>query len=379
MSSTSGALPRTWFLQFDVSRWRYAGMAFGISFLNLLTIGVYKPYGLTRIRKALYDNIYIGKFALTYTGTARTLSRKSFYPSLALLFLLIVPGLLSFALDWIGIAVISVLQLLMLVAYAEYLKFLSLRYELEQTSWRGLALTVGGSPWHYMQTSLLFQLGNLLTLGLLAPWRRVGLARITHGDLLLGRFPVGANFSVKPLLLTYLPGWALSLAGFAYGSWYYWKNAIIPLQTVLNGGAADPAMGAQMDPALFSGGMPTGAVDPATLAEIGVYYNAAVLFLTLFPLWQAWRIICLSPYEAAWWKHFFSGFTVVGASPRFEGDWLGLCGRGLVSFCCNFLTCNLSRPFTTYARIRYFVTHTIITGADSLEASLRAGARPVAI
>ena len=378
MSSTSGALPRTWFLQFDVSRWRYAGMAFGISFLNLLTIGVYKPYGLTRIRKALYDNIYIGKFALTYTGTARTLSRKSFYPSLALLFLLIVPGLLSFALDWIGIAVISVQQLLMLVAYAEYLKFLSLRYELEQTSWRGLTFTVGGSPWHYMQTSLLFQLGNLLTLGLLAPWRRVGLARITHGDLLLGRFPVGANFSVKPLLLTYLPGWALSLVGFAYGSWYYWKNAIIPLQTVLNGGAADPAMGAQLDPSLFSGGM-AGAASGDTVAQIGTFFNVLNLFFIVFPLWQAWRIICLSPYEAAWWKHFFSAFTVVGASPRFEGNWLGLCGRGVISFCCNFFTCNLSRPFTTYARIRYFVTHTVITGADSLEASLRAGARPVAI
>jgi uncharacterized membrane protein YjgN (DUF898 family) len=193
-----------------------------------------------------------------------------------------VPGVLSFTLDWIGIAVISVLQLLMLVAYAEYLKFLSLRYELEQTSWRGVSLSVGGSPWHYMQTALLFQLGNLLTLGLLAPWRRVGLARLTHGDLQLGRLPVSANFSVKPLLLTYLPGWALSLAGFVYGSWYYWKNAIIPLQTVLNGGAADPAMGDQLDPSMFSGGM-TGAASGDTMAQIGTFFNVLNLFFIVFP------------------------------------------------------------------------------------------------
>jgi hypothetical protein len=173
-----------------------------------------------------------------------------------------------------------------------------------------------------MQTSLLFQLGNLLTLGLLAPWRRVGLARITHGDLQLGRLPVSANFSVKPLLLTYLPGWALSLAGFVYGSWYYWKNAIIPLQTVLNGGAADPAMGAQLDPSMFSGGM-TGAASGDTMAQIGTFFNVLNLFFIVFPLWQMWKIVCLSPYEAAWWKHFLLGLYGRGGFTALRGELAG--------------------------------------------------------
>lgn len=365
MSSPSAAPPRATFIQLDVNRWRYAARGFGIALLNMMTLGLYKPYGLTRIRRALYNNLYIGKNPLHYAGTAQSLSRVSFYPSLAFLFLLLGPGGLQFYLDRTGIIILSGVQIVLLLAYAEYLRFLSLRYEMAQTSWRGLSFELGGSPFTYMGVALALQFANLLTLGLIAPWRRVLLARLTYGDMHLGAYPVQTSFSVKPLLLTYLPGWALSLAGFGYGSWYYWTSAIVPAVALWNGGAADPAMAQGIDPALFSGGMPV-AAGSDVMAQIGTYFNVLSLFFIVFPLWQAWKIFCLAPYEVAWWKHFFSGLTVQGASPRFEGHWVELGVRTLISFICNFFTCNLTRPFTTYERLQYFVRNTVITGMDRL-------------
>ena len=56
--------PKPLFVEFT-ARWaNYVGMAFGVALLNLITIGIYKPYGLTRIRRALYRQIYVGKETL---------------------------------------------------------------------------------------------------------------------------------------------------------------------------------------------------------------------------------------------------------------------------------------------------------------------------
>lgn len=382
MTSVNGARPRTYFLQFDVGRWRYAGMAFGIALLNMMTFGLYKAYGLTRMRRALYNNIYVGKDALSYSGDAGALSRVTFYPSLALLFLLLVPGILQFYVGWKGVVALTVLQALLLIPYNEYLKFLSRRFELGNTSWRGMSVELAGSPLHYAGMALLTQLGCLLTFGLLAPWRRVWLARVMYGQMSLGRLPVGSDFSVKPLLLSYLPGWLLSLGGFVYGCWYFWQNAGVALMGMIGGTTPDPAAAATpaggMDllsasgmPAGMGSGMGLGMGGGDDLGGLGPVLNALNLAFIVYPLWQMWKILCLAPYEAVWWRHFFAALTVGGATPRFEGNWFGLCWRALIAFVCNFMTANLSRPFTTYSRIRYFVTHTVIAQADALENALR--------
>lgn len=373
-------LPRVLLLGFSAPLFRYVGRAFGVACLNLLTLGLYKPYGLTRVRQALYPHVRIGRQALAYHGTAKGLAGVTFYPSLAFLFLFIGTGILPFFLPLVWSGIIGVCQVLVLAAYYHYLFYANRRYERSQVGWRDLALTLRGSAWTYMWMAFGSQLIVLLSAGLLAPWRRALLARYEGNNLLVGRYPVVCTVRVTPLLLWYLPGWALSAAGFGAAVWFFWVSGVQPVLTLLNGGPVDLAMAGSVDGAALSAssGLP-GAVPTETLAEIGTFMNALVLAFTLYPAWVVWRMICLAPYEQAWARAWAAGTTCAGMGLRYDGSLIrDLLYRSL-SFAANFTTANLTRPFTTYFGLKRLCGSFVVTIApDSpLAADLQSGTDPL--
>lgn len=356
--------PKPLFVEFS-ARWaNYAGMAFGVALLNLITIGIYKPYGLTRIRRALYRQIFVGKDTLDYSGDASSLSRSTFYPSLALLSLLLGPGILQFYVSMELAAAIGVVQMLLLVAFSQYLVFCQKTYELGQISWRGLSFSLDGSALRYMGQSCLAQFLKLISLGFYAPFARIKLDRQIYDQLHFGRHKVACTISPRPLLPLYIIGWIATLAGLAGAGYYYWINGLQPALIVINGGEADPAMASQVDPSTFSGGdmggIGGGAPDPQSMAQLGTLLHALFLAFSVYPLWVSWRQICLAPYEIAYWRHLAENLKAGPYRLRFEGGILRLILLNVISFQLNFFTANLSRPFTTFAKIRYFCSSTLV-------------------
>lgn len=352
--------PKALFISFNRKLTSYVGMAFGIAFLNLITIGLYKPYGLTKVRRALYNNITVGADSLEYTGDAASLSRVTFYPSLAVLFAMIVPGVLSFMFEsWTPIIVINVAQLFLIAAAYYYLGFRQRQYELSQIGWRGQSFTLMGSGGSNMGRAFGLQLANLLTFGLISPWRRVQLAQREFGQLYHGRTPMTCTLEVAPLLPLYLLGWLGSMAGLVVACLYAWNEALAPAWHLYNGGAVDLSAAPAMDASMFGGGE-MGAADPQALAELGVYMNALFVPFMVYPVWVVWRMLCLCPYEARWWQELADSLALGNLSVRFEGNALGLFVLNAISFSFNFMLANLTRPFTTYFRIRYFCTHLLV-------------------
>lgn len=351
--------PKPFFVSFDAPFGGYVGRAFGIAFLNLLSIGLYKPYGLTRTRRALYGHVRVGADALAYSGNARDLGRVTFYPSLALLFLLFVPAVLQFEVPLLWAGIIGVVQTLLLVMFYQFLFFRQRAYELANISWRGESLSLEGSAWAYMWDSFLTQLASLFSLGLLAGWRRTRLARRIYDNLWYGRQRVSCDLTMQRLWLVYLPGWLLSLAGFSYAVFYCYQQAWLPLLNLYHGGAPDPAMAAGISLDGGMGGM-GGAPDTESLAQIGTVMHAVVAVSLAWPGWVVWRKFCFAPFEHLWWRELADSLRCGNLRLRYEGGMVPLFLIDAISFIVNFTTANLTRPFTTYARLRHFCNRCVL-------------------
>ncbi len=367
--------PKTLFVSFDRSWAGYAGLAFGVSLLNLFTAGLYKPYGLTRIHKALYKNIYINGDALDYTGDAKSLSQVSFYPSLAFLFLLIVPSVLQFMVSLKAAVAIGVAQLVLVIAFYHYRGFLERQYELSQISWRGQSFTMTGSAYKSMWHSLGFQFAGLFTLGLTSLWRRLWLARRDYGGLYYGRTRAECTVSAKPLLMYFIPGWVFSTIGL-YCIWlwvredaiYVWTEMLSPMVS----GASQMAQAAAGQPQadFYGGGLGIpgmdGMSDPdAMAASMTKKINALFSVGLAWPVWMTWRQFCLALYEAKWLQHLAHNVKIGHLNADIDTGVASLFLLTTVSYNVNFIMVNLTRPFTTFARIRYLTKRLVVRDSSA--------------
>lgn len=361
--------PKPLFVSFDRSWAGYTGMAFGIAFLGLVTFGLYKPYGITHTRRALYNNIYIGGNPLAYTGSAASLSAVSFYPSLAFLFLLLVPGVLQFMVSLQTAVMIGVVQVLLVMAFYQYREFLERQYHLSNISWRGESFTLTGSAWRSMWISLGFQIAGLLTLGFTSLWRRLWLARRDYGGLYYGRQKVQCDIAAAPLLPSYLAGWACSLAGL-YFIWLFiredalmvWQDMLSPMMSGV-GAVTSAVSGNSTDfygGALGLPGMDMMSDPETAAAQLSAKVNAVFTVLLGWPMWVTWRMVCLSLYEARWWQVLSASLAVGPYRVIIESEPVVLTLLNTVWFNINFIMANLTRPFSTFSRIRYFTKRLII-------------------
>ena len=197
-------------------------------FLTLFTIGLYRFWAATRLRRYLWSNIRVGGDGLEYTGTGRELF-LGFLIALAVLaplsILYIVAHRLSLGSPILA-ASLQTIYFLALFIFLQVALFRSRRYRLSRTSWRGIYAGQTGSTWHYCGLFLGYGLLTIVTLGLALPWMHVALARYklnntcfgnrtmridAMGSALLGRWLVVMAVTVLPLALAILPNLAALL------------------------------------------------------------------------------------------------------------------------------------------------------------------------
>jgi uncharacterized membrane protein YjgN (DUF898 family) len=167
--------------------------------LELVTLGFYRFWLATDMRRHLWSHTSVGGDAPEYTGTAKELL-IGFLVALAIL----VPFYLVYF--FIGIeaeryqAFASVPLVLFFYLFAQFAIYRARRYRLSRTIWRGVRFWMSGSGWSYAWRAGLWTLLVIVTLGLALPWSHVALERykMRHsffGDL-PGRFdaPAGALF-----------------------------------------------------------------------------------------------------------------------------------------------------------------------------------------
>ena len=159
--------------------------------LELVTLGFYRFWLATDIRRHLWSNTSVGGDAAEYLGTAKELF-LGFLFALAIL----APVYLIYFL--LGVeaerqqAFASVPLVLFFYLFAQFAIYRARRYRLTRTVWRGVRFWMTGSGVSYAARSGLWALLVVATLGLALPWARASLERYkmrhtSYGDL-PGRF-----------------------------------------------------------------------------------------------------------------------------------------------------------------------------------------------
>lgn len=184
-------------------------LALANSLLTLVTLGIYRFWAKTRIRKYIWSSVDIGGDRLEYTGTGL---EKFLGFLVAVVVLAVYLGLIQIALFYFGlhfivepkteaqilmqlaVFYISAFALLPLILFARYR---SRRYLMARTRFLGIRFGMDKAAWGYVWRALAHGALSVITLGLLLPRQTFWLEkyktdRTWYGDQ---RFTQGGNWT----------------------------------------------------------------------------------------------------------------------------------------------------------------------------------------
>lgn len=230
--------------------------------LLMVTLGIYRFWLVTDVRRFLWSNTEIAGEPLEYTGTALELL-LGFLVAIALL----IPIYAGFFLAALDLGLLGKLSGLLAFAalgvLGQYAIYRARRYRLTRTIYRGLRFHQSGSAWSYAIRATLWWVATIVTLGLAYPFQMASLERYKmrntfYGDL-AGRFEA-SGFA---LLLRGLPMWllffaplALAIRGFVGIDWQALIDAIAQggddVMSKIEGG--NPGLGSAIVFAMLMGG-----------------------------------------------------------------------------------------------------------------------------
>jgi uncharacterized membrane protein YjgN (DUF898 family) len=232
--------------------------------LLVVTLGIYRFWLATDVRRFLWSNTEIAGETLEYTGTPLELL-LGFLIAIAIL-IPVYAGFFLAALDLGMLAKFSsVIAFAALGILGQYAIYRARRYRLTRTIYRGLRFHQEGSAWSYAFRAILWWIVTALSFGLAYPFQLASLERYKmrntfYGDL-AGRFEA-SGFG---LLLRGLPIWLLVFAPLALAVGEFigavdWKALV---EVLAQGGdnvmgkieGSNPGLGAVVVFAMLMGGV----------------------------------------------------------------------------------------------------------------------------
>ena len=202
---------------------------------SLLTLGIYRFWGKTRLRRHLWSSISFQGDALEYTGTAKEL----FVGFLIAMTVLVPLGvLINFADLFSPVDMITTVQIIQLVSAVIFLFLIQFaiyrarRYRLTRTTWRGIRGGQTGSAVRYALISMGHVVLLGLSLGLTMAWMNTTLERIKMNNTWLGDRKFSFDGSAGKLFkswffawLLFIPTLGLSLTWYKVAEWRYFTKS----------------------------------------------------------------------------------------------------------------------------------------------------------
>ncbi len=208
------------------------------AWLELVTLGLYRFWLATDIRRHLWSHTAVDGDHAEYTGTPKELL-IGFLVALAVLMpLYIVYFFIGLEAERVQ-AFASIPLFAFIYVFTQFAIYRARRYRLSRTVWRGVRFWMNGSGWAYAWRSSLWALAVLFTLGLALPWRTAALERFkmkhTFYGSLQGEFVGKGSDFFKQAWWLWLLSWPAAIfvfplpfiyAIFKAIEWRWWVNGM---------------------------------------------------------------------------------------------------------------------------------------------------------
>lgn len=209
------------------------------SVLLMLTLGIYRFWLTTDIRRFLWANTEVAGDGLEYIGTARELLLGFL---IAVVILLPINGAIFFAALGLGVIgqITGALALVVLALFSQYALYRARRYRLTRTVFRGLRFYQDGSAWRYAVCALFWWGMTIVTLGLAYPFGQASLERMKMRHTHYGDLPARFEGSGFTLFFRGLPMWLVVVGPFVFG--LFLMTVVVDwaaTMSVLNSGGSD--------------------------------------------------------------------------------------------------------------------------------------------
>ena len=193
--------------------------------LGMLTLGIYRFWGKTRVRQYLWSQFSFDNESFEYTGRGGELFR-SFLGAVGIFAVLVTA---SEGLEY-GLSLIAPgSERIVLVAFSLALYLLAglgaygaRRYLLSHTRWRSIRFGLSGSSGRYTKELLYSQLVNILTLGLYTPFRRNRLTNYLLNNTWFGSERFVYDGKGRDLFGRFLLAYLLTVPTFGL-VWFWYK------------------------------------------------------------------------------------------------------------------------------------------------------------
>lgn len=177
--------------------------------LTFLTVGIYRFWFVTNVRKNLWGRVFIDGSPAEYTGKAHELL-LGFLVALAILlpvYIVVFVATMYSPYPMLGVVVGYGLFFLLV----QFARFRARRYLVSRTVWRGIRFRQDGSALVYTALAAGWWLATLLTLGLAYPFMRASLERYRMSHTLLGDTRFVSEASGLSVLLNWVIVYALTI------------------------------------------------------------------------------------------------------------------------------------------------------------------------
>jgi uncharacterized membrane protein YjgN (DUF898 family) len=206
--------------------------------LELVTVGFYRFWLVTDIRRHLWSHTIVDGDAAEYTGRAKELLIGFLFALAILVPIYLVYFLISVEAERYQ-AFASLPLVVGFYAFGQFAIYRARRYRLTRTVWRGVRFWMDGSGWAYAWRAMLWGLLAIATVGLAMPWREAALERYKmrhsyYGDL-QGSFE-GRGWELfkrcwwlwllSPLAIALFPLAPFFYAEFKAREWRWWLSGI---------------------------------------------------------------------------------------------------------------------------------------------------------
>jgi uncharacterized membrane protein YjgN (DUF898 family) len=248
--------------------------------LLAVTLGIYRFWFATDVRRFLWSNTEIAGETLEYSGTALELL-VGFLIAIALL----VPLYIGFFVVALNLGPVgqfaSVLGFPVLAFLGHFAVYRARRYRLTRTVYRGVRCHQGGSAWRYAICALFWWALIILTLGLAYPFAQSALERYKMRHTYYGNLPGRFEGSGLRLFLRGFPMWLLVVGPLIAALVF----VVTSVEWAALGAAASSAGSVEEFAGQLEGRFPT--VYAAIVLAIVAVTVSVIMAAVLFPVFQS--------------------------------------------------------------------------------------------